>query len=241
MKRSNIIFFFTFLVFAGILIASISSCGKEGAASPTGLNIQYEVLNLSPDLGAIDLYIDYRQVNGATSPYIFSINPGYFYVTSTDVPYQFRPYVPNASTGTVLFSRSDILKTGLKYSLFISGNKSDNSLTQTFTVDADTVPTTFGRGKIRFVNVSPTATAGLDVYANGTLAFKAVPYKYVSKYIEVPVGNYDLQINATGKTAILKELPSVTIQDGRLYTLYTYGYTNRADSAAFNAGMITNW
>jgi hypothetical protein len=240
MKRYNIIFFSIFILFAGILIASITSCGKEGAASPTGLNIQYEVLNLSPDLGAIDLYIDFRQVNGLTSPYIFSVNPGYFYVTSTDTPYQFRPYVPNATTGTTLFSRGDILKSGLKYSLFISGSSVNNSLVQTFTVDADTIPT-IGRGKIRFVNVSPTATGGLDVYANGTEAFKAVPYQYVSKYIEVPVGNYDLQINATGQTSILKELPGVTIQDGRLYTLYTYGYTNRADSAAFNAGMITNW
>jgi hypothetical protein len=240
MKRINIIFFSIVLAFAGMFIASITSCGKQGAASPTGLNIRYEVLNLSPDLGAIDLYIDYRQVNGATSPYIFSINQGYFYVTSTDMPYQFRPYIPNASSGTVLFSRSDILKSGLKYSLFISGSNADNSLAQTFTVDADTIPT-IGRGKIRFVNVSPTATAGLDVYANGTAAFEAVPYKHVSKYIEVPVGNYDLQINATGQTAILKELPGITIQDGRLYTLYTYGYTNRADSAAFNAGMITNW
>src|SRR5665213_2830158 len=228
MKRANIIFFSIILFSAGILIASITSCGKQTLASPKGLNIQYEVLNLSPDLRAIDLYIDYKQVNGPTSPYIFSINPGYFYITSTDTPYQFRPYIPNASSGSVLFSRSDILKSGLKYSLFISGSKANNSLVQTFTVDADTIPT-IGRGKIRFINVSPTATGGLDVYANGTPAFKGVPYKYVSKYIEVPVGNYDLQINATGQTSILKELPGITIQDGRLYTLYAYGYTNRAD------------
>ena len=62
----------------------------------------------------------------------------------------------------------------------------------------------------------------------------------MSDYLEVPVGNYDVQINETGSTNLIKEMPLVTVQDGKLYTLYTYGYSNRADSAAFNSAIITN-
>ncbi|TWJ02556.1 uncharacterized protein DUF4397 [Mucilaginibacter frigoritolerans] len=225
---------------AGVLfISSIQSCGKSGAASAAGLNIQYEILNLSPNLGYISLYIDYNQVNSLTTPYIYGVNSGYFYVPSVDIPYQFRPFIYNGNSGTTLFSRSDSLKTGLKYSLFITGTAVNGVPQQLFTVDTATEPA-IGRAKIRFVNVSPSATGGLDMYANGTLAFGAQLYPTNSKFIEVPVGNYDIQIKAAGGTAILSEQSTVTVQDGRLYTIYAYGYTTRSDSAAFNSGFITN-
>ena len=245
-KKRNINFTWLYaLIGCAVCLTWISSCGKQNVTSVPGLNIQYEVLNLSPDLGPVILFVDYKQVSGRTAPYIFSVNQGYFYVpdVATTNPYQFRPFVPNGTVSTSLFTRSDTMRSGLKYTLFISGSynggSKNNTLIQTFTVDTAGVPAV-GRGKIRFVDISPTATAGLDVYANGTKAFSNVPYKAVSKFIEIPNGNYDLQITATGQSAILKDMPAVSIQDGRLYTLYAYGYTSRIDSAAFNANIIIN-
>lgn len=221
------------------MVANITSCGKQSGASRTGLNIQYEILNLSPDLGPVNLLIDFKQVNAFGNPFVFNVNHGYFYVPSTDTPYQVRSAYLLA---TQLFSRDDILKSGLKYSLFITGTylNGASKTVQIFTVDTASAPAV-GRGKLRFVNASPTGTGGLDVYANGTLAFSNVTYPNYSKHwVELPVGNYDLKITTTGSTGILNEQPSVTIQDGRLYTLYAYGYTTRTDSAAFNAGVIVN-
>jgi Domain of unknown function (DUF4397) len=222
-----------------LFVSSIQSCGKSTAASAAGLNIEYEILNLSPNLGAISLYANFLQVNPLTSGYTYGINSDYFYVPSIAIPYQFRPFLYNENTGTTLFSRSDSLKAGLKYSLFITGTAVNGVPQQLFTVDTASEPS-IGRAKIRFVNVSPSATSGLDLYANGTLAFGAQPYPTSSKFIEVPVGNYDIQIKGAGNSAILNEQPIVTVQDGRLYTIYAYGYTTRSDSAAFNAGVITN-
>jgi len=215
-------------------VAHISSCSKAGNASPTGLNIEYEVLNLSPDILPVSLFIDNKQVN--SSPYIFGVLQGYFYVPSTDVPYQIRSV---EYSGTTYLTRSDVLTSGAKYTLFIVGALADKSDTTIFTVDTSRTPTP-GRGKIRFVDASPSAIGGLDVLANDSLLFKGVVYQKVSGYMELPVGNYDLKIQPTGTTTVIKELTPVTIQDGRLYTLYTYGYTSRADTAAFNAAMITN-
>ena len=54
---------FLFLVIAGLLISPfISSCGKT-SVNVTSSNIQYQVVNLSPSLGPISLYIDYRIYN----------------------------------------------------------------------------------------------------------------------------------------------------------------------------------
>lgn len=235
-KKTRNIFTGLFLFIAGIyIVPAISSCSKQ-ASTAAGLNIQYEILNLSPDLQPVNLFIDFIQVNPLNNPFVFGINHGYFFVPSVDTPYQMRPVL---NTGITVFHRDDVLQPGLKYSLFIVGQQGDGSLTSVFTVDTSASPA-IGRGKLRFVNVSPTATAGLDVYANGTKAFNNVLYTKFSNYIELPAGNYDLQVNSTGSTTVLKDVPGITIQDGRLYTLYAYGYTTRTDSAAFSAAVITN-
>jgi len=239
-KNKNHIVINLFFCIAGIfLIPIISSCGKASTSTPNGLDIEYEVLNLSPDLFPVNLYINFDIVN-TNNPFTFGINQGYFYVPSlptTAVPYQFR----SASVAaTPLFSMANPLTSGARYTLFIVGDVANNSVTQIFTTDTATEPA-IGRGKVRFVDASPSGTGGLNVTANGTLAFSNIVYPKYSSYIELPVGNYDFQITATGGTgSVLNDMPGVTIQDGRLYTLYAYGYTTRIDSAAFNAGLITN-
>jgi hypothetical protein len=239
-KSNRNLLSWVFLLFAGgFLLTSISSCGKGGAASPTGLNIQYEVLNLSPDLGPINLFVDFTQVNAVGNPFIFGVNQGYFYVPSTVTPYQFRSGLTTSNTPIPQLNANQVLQSGAKYSLFITGSFLSNSLDTIFTVDTSLAPKT-GYGKLRFVDASPSATGGLDVYANGTLAFPGIVYRKHSDYIVLPAGNYDLQIDAKGTTTILNEQQTVTIQDGRLYTLYAYGYTNVVDSASFTSAVITN-
>jgi hypothetical protein len=232
-KRKIFIWFFA-LSGIGLFVSCLLSCGKAGNASPTGLNIQYHVLNLSPDMNPVGLYVDNKQVN--SNPYIYGVDQGYFYVPSTDTPYQIRSIQYN---GTTLLHSDALLQSGAKYSLYIVGAIADRSDTALLTVDTDKTPG-LGHGKLRFINASPTGTGGLDVYVNDTLGFKHIVYKKYSNYLVLPIGNYDLKINATGSSSVLKELPGITIQDGRLYTLYAFGYTTRADTAGFNAATITN-
>jgi len=224
-----------FLFIGAILLAiNIIGCGKSSSTNASGLNIEYEVLNLCPDIGPFYLYVNNVKAN--SSPYIFAATPAYFYVSSIAVPYQIRTaLVP----GTTVLSRSDVLNSNVKYSLFVVGDMVNKSEKTIFTIDTASAPAS-GRGKVRFIDASPTGTTGLDVYANGTAAFTKVVYPTVSDFIELPVGNYDFQINTTGSSSVLKTLSSVTIQDGRIYTIYAYGYTSRIDTAAFNASYIVN-
>jgi hypothetical protein len=75
---------------------------------------------------------------------------------------------------------------------------------------------------------------------NGTKVFNSIAYKGVSTYQQVPAGIYDFKIFATGTTSVLVDVPLITIQDGRLYTLFTHGLTGRTDTAAIGAAVITN-
>jgi hypothetical protein len=235
-KKSNInLLIYLTLCLGGIFIMPfIASCGKQ-PASQAGLNIRYQIMNLSPDLLPVDLFIDFRQENANLNPFIYGVSHGYFYVSSIDTPYQIRS---DRFTGNTLFTRVDPLKTGASYTLYLTGDVATNTLKPIFTVDTSSIPKV-GYGKIRFVNASPSGSAGFDVYANGSIAFKSFAYPKVSDYLELPNGNYDFQIRPPGSTTVLKELTE-TISDGRLYTLYSYGYTTRTDTASFNAGFNTD-
>ena len=213
-----------------------TSCSKN-AASASGLNIKYEVLNLSPDLGPVNLFIDFKQVN--SNPYTFSINSGYFYVPSTDTPYQIRSALFSQSPISGL-NRDDILTVRGKYSLFIVGSAGNNSLSEIFTVDTAAKQPPPNNGLIRFINASPGATGGLDLYANGTQVFGKILYTNVTGFTPITVGNYNIQTNVSGSPTVLNDQPQVTIQAGRVYTVYAYGYATRTDSAAFNVAIITN-
>ena len=65
-KNSNYKFTGLFLFIAMVLIIPIIfSCGKQNNASPSGTNVQYHVLNLSPDLFPVNLFIDLKQANAS--------------------------------------------------------------------------------------------------------------------------------------------------------------------------------
>jgi hypothetical protein len=240
-KRNNSVTGFLLLFIASVfLMPYITSCGKSGNASSVGLNTQLEVLNLSPNVQPIDLYLDYIKQN--TVSYSYPTFPSYFFLNSIDTPLQMRTAL-NANNN--LFSLDFKFAANHKYSLFVVGTYNidtiSNILTPIITEDDTTSVPPVGFGKIRFVNGAIQST-GLDVTANSSVAFSNIKFAKVSPYVQLPVGNYIFQINPTGSptTFLSTTLGTTTIQDGRLYTLYSYGIVGHADSSAFGAGVLIN-
>jgi hypothetical protein len=248
-NRNNISLsvFLSLFVALFVVMPFISSCGKTGTVAASALNIQYQVINLSPDRGPVALYINFLNAN-ANQTFVYPTSSGYFFLTNIDTPFQIRPAIGTIINGvpvstTPIFSIDSILKPNLKYTLFITGLFSADSVDHIFTIDTAAVPK-IGRGKIRFINAS-FRSQSLDLVANGTSdAGKQFTQKYmgVSKYVELPAGNYNFDIYPTGSPSnILQTIQSYTIQDGRLYTLYCYGLAGHTqDSLAFGSNIIIN-
>jgi hypothetical protein len=137
-----------------------------------------------------------------------------------------------------VFSMDTVLKNNVRYTLFVTGYFANKSIIPILTVDTSSLPTV-GRGKIRFVNASP-GSGGLDITANGTIAFANSTYPKVSKFTELPAGNYDFKVFPNGSTNLILDFPGITVQDGKIYTMYTHGIVGRVDSAAFGLGVINN-
>src|ERR1700744_4147304 len=88
-KRKNL-FSYILLAIAGVFVFTclFSSCGKSNTVLPQASNTLYQVVNLSPDLLPVDLYIDNTKKN--TSPFTYPNPSGYFSLTSVDTPFQIR-------------------------------------------------------------------------------------------------------------------------------------------------------
>jgi hypothetical protein len=227
-----------FLMIAAVIITPLfSSCGKESAASATGLNTQLNIINIGPDVYPVDLYINQRIQNAKS--YVYAVPSGYIYLSSLATPLQIRATRQTAAGENIIILQKDTaLSVNTRYSVFITGLLSDNTRSAIFVADTDAAPT-LGRGKVRFINAA-ARSVNVDVYANGTAAFKNQGFKAITKFLELPAGIYDLKVYAANTTTVLYDLPNTTIQDGRLYTLYTRGVVGRTDSASFAAAMITN-
>lgn len=222
--------FICFIAAAGTL-----SCANNNNVLPVGTNIQFQVVNLSPDLRPVNLWVGFIRRNAA---YSYPTPSGYFGMASIDTPLQIRSALTNVSTAN-LVSIDTLLKANTRYTLFVTGLRADTSVTGIFTIDT-AANSKSGRGKVRFVNAAPRSP-NLDVRANGTPAFTNRAYKSVSSFIEMAPGSYDFLITPAGAPLTnLKTLTRVNIQDGKLYTIYAHGIAGRTDSAAFNAGVLNN-
>jgi len=239
-NRSLTVFLSLFaLIF--LVMPFISSCGKNSNTNAASLNIQYQIVNLNSGIGSVDLYINYIKVN--SSSYFYPNSSGYFYLPSIAMPFQLRKGT-SLTPGTIAPSSNILTMDTLKfvpntrYTLMLMGQDS-SSLYHIFTADTSALPRQ-GKGKIRFVNASPNNLGQITVTANDTIAFAGVPYKTMTKFIELTAGSYHFKMYQTGSTDVLLDRPNVTIQNGRIYTFYCYGLANRTDSLAFGSGFITN-
>lgn len=228
----------TDLLWIMAVIISLSACGNNSGAavSPSASTTKVLVVNASPDVGPISLYVGSTQIGSTFFKYPY---PSSYYALGSGLQ---NLQVRNTKYATIA-AFSPTLANNTNYTMFMMGLNSAtvkaDTLVPLFTADTASAPP-LGYGKIRFVNASPR-TPGLDVTANGTIAFSNIAYKGLSTYQQVPAGIYDFKVYATGSTTgVLVDVPLITIQDGRLYTLFTYGLTGRTDTAAIGAKVITN-
>lgn len=234
-NKSKVLVSFFAAVIGALFLCGVSSCGKGGNASSVGLNTQFQIVNLSPDIQPVYLYQHYIRYSSTT--YTYPNSSGYFYLSTLEAPLQLR----TATTApTILLQFDNALKANRKYTMFITGYRKDSSFVSSFILSDSTGLPPIGKGKVRFVHTSP-GTAALDLRANDTLMVSGTTFNKVTPYYDLTAGNYNFTIRATRTpTKIETTLQNITIQDGRAYTIYTKGVVGAADSLAFGAGVLTN-
>ncbi len=75
---------------------------------------------------------------------------------------------------------------------------------------------------VRVVHASPDAP-NVDVWVDGAKALTDVPFTAVSDYLEVPAGDHNIQVVATGTTSPAVIDADVTLEAGKAYTVAATG------------------
>ena len=237
-NRSGFLLGLCLLIMGVLVLPLLQSCSKTGVSASSGQNARLQIINLSPDIQPFNLYAFF--IKQSPTAYYYPNASGYFLINTLDTPLQIRTAVTTNGVNPVnLLTLPEKLKSGVPYTWFVTGRRVDSSLTSVLTVDTSGSPA-LGRGKIRFVNASPTP-ANMNLTLNDTAAFKNIAYKTVTNYIQVTAGSYNFNVAAANAPkTILAPVNNFTVLDGKLYTVYFYGLTSSTDSAKYNAAVLLN-
>ncbi|GGH20381.1 DUF4397 domain-containing protein [Mucilaginibacter phyllosphaerae] len=236
-NKSSLLLGLCLLITGVMVVPMLASCGKSGV-NATNANARLMMVNVSPDIQPYNLYA--RYIKQGTNSYSYPNAYAYFLVNTTDLPLQIRTaQTINGVNPTNLLTLPDTLKPNTPYTWFVTGLRADGSLASILTVDTGSMPA-IGRGKVRFVNVSP-ANLKLNLALNDTLAFKSVAYKSITSFVEVTAGSYNFNIAETGApNTVLAPITNFNVLDGKLYTVYFYGLSNTSDTAKYGANILLN-
>jgi hypothetical protein len=76
---------------------------------------------------------------------------------------------------------------------------------------------------VRVVHASPDAPAVDVAVKGGPVLLAGLPFPRASTYLSVPAGTYDLEVRAAGTTTVALALPGVTLESGKMYTVFAVG------------------
>ena len=222
--------FKTTTLFIAAAIISFSSCTKKN--DDTTFYSSLSVTHASPDAPAVDIYIDNSKVT--TTPFSFSNTTGYLKNLISGK----RNIKVNVAGTTTNVINADITFDGNKnYSLFAIDSVS--KLSTLLTVDDLTAPAA-GKAHVRFIHLSPDAPAVDIAVVGGPVVFPNSSFKSVSTFTPLGAGTYNLEVRVAGTTNVALTLPSITLESGKIYTVYAKGFLGGTGAQALDAGIIVN-
>jgi hypothetical protein len=152
--------------------------------------------------------------------------------------------VLGAKSGVKIALDSLLMNKDIGYSYFVyQENDAAKTVSMFKSVDDLALPVA-GKGRLRLVHLIADLQVGVDVelttvggVATTNSNFKNVKFKDISNFLDVAAGTYDVKVKLTGTTQLLLSAPvTITIADGKLYTVVARGYAN---AVAPRGGALT--
>ncbi|HEU4740256.1 MAG TPA: DUF4397 domain-containing protein [Meiothermus sp.] len=127
----------------------------------------------------------------------------------------------NTQPGAKLLEAKAKLEKGKRYTIAVLGSAKQPK-TQVFD---DTFKAAQGQALVRVVQASADAPAVDVAVKGGPVLFKELAYDKDSSYTPLRAMTYDLEVRPAGKTDVALSLPGISLQAGRVYTVFVVGST----------------
>ncbi len=217
---------------AVVALVSVTGCGSDNASNPFIPTLQARVMavHASPDAPAVDLLVDGAV---AGSGLAFPNNTGYLTVTAGT-----RNVKVNVAGSSTTVINADLpLLAGGNYSVFARGPVA--SIGALVIADDLTAPAA-GKAHVRFIHLSPDAPAVDVAVTGGPVLFANKAFQQFSAFTPVDAGTYDLEVRPAGSGSVVLALPGITLQSGKIYTVFAKGFLAGAGAQALGAQIIVN-
>jgi len=215
-------------VVLAVSIFTLSSCEDDDKI--TYANVL--VTHASPDAPGVDLLIDDVKVN--TQPLTYPNNTGYL-----DAETGTRNIKVNvAGTTTTVINGNLDVEADKYYSVFAVDQVSE--ITAIVLADDLTMPAA-GKAHVRFVHLSPDAPAvDVAVASSGAVVFSNIEFKESTAFTPLDAGTYNLDVRVAGTSTVALVLPPITLQAGKIYTVFAKGFLEGTGAQALGAEIIIN-
>ncbi len=188
------------------------------------------VIHASPDAPGVDLLVD-DAIAGTNLE--FPNNTGYLALTATT--HNIKVNVSGTST-TVIEADLDFMKDKFYSAFAVDAVASIGALV----LEDDLTSPAAGNAHVRFIHLSPNAPAVDITTTDGSIVFGNKAFKEYTPFTPLAAGSYDLQVRLQGKTTVVLPLNGITIEDGKIYTVFARGFVDGQGDQALNAQIIAN-
>ena len=209
----------------------LASCSEDdGSTNSQVETAQVLVAHTSPDAPGVDLLLDGAVVGNNLE---YPNNTGYLEIEEGTRNVQVN--VTGTAT-TVIDADLPVVK-DLVYSVFAVDEVAN--LAPLVILDDLTTPAN-GNAHVRFIHLSPDAPAVDITTTDGTIVFGDYEFKEYSAFSPLPVGTYDLQVRLQGTSTVVLDLPGITVDNQKIYTVFAKGFVAGMDTQALGAEIIVN-
>ncbi len=183
------------------------------------------VAHLSPDAPAVDVLVNGQK---AITGLAFKQVTPYISLPAAKVRVQ---VVPAGQDAPVVIDAELDLKEGVYYTVAATGFLA-SIRPQVYTDALAGFFPRAGYARVRVVHASPDAPAVDVAVKGGPVLFARLPFPQASTYLSVPAGTYDLEVRAAGTSTVALALPGVTLESGKMYTVFAVGSLKAGTLAA---------
>lgn len=226
-----------FLPVAVLLAAtvSMSACSNDNDDEPARAQIM--LVHTSPDAPNVDMYA-HNKITAATNVG-YGTNSPYTAITASS-----NTNVKLAATGTqnYVVETNTAMFANKSYSVWAYDTL--NAITAVVVEDNLTAPAT-GKAHVRFFHLSPNAPA-VDILVNDSVYFNNRSYKDFTtnaantQFVAANAGSYRVDVRLAGTITIPLSIPVVTLEAGKIYTIYAKGLEGGIGNLKLGAGVVTH-
>jgi hypothetical protein len=224
---------FSLLGLALPLVLGLSSCSKDDddMAAPTPTFGKVAVTHASPDAPGVDLLIDNTKLNSA--PVEFKASTPYITLLSGSRNIK----VNVAGTSTTVINADLNVMSGKNYSVFAVDAVANIGA---LVIEDNLATPASGKAHVRFIHLSPDAPAVDVALDGGAVVFGDYEFKEYSAFTPLDAGTYDLEVRVAGTTTVALDLDPITVQSGKIYTVYARGFLSGSGEQALGAQIVVN-